>query len=110
MSSVRMIEIENRILEIKKELQSIDLMRPGTLTKQYKIRKEKKGPYYQLSYTHEMKSKTDYIRKNFTEDIKIEVKNYNHFKTLTSEWVKLGIEYSKLRMKNLNKKGVSDEK
>ncbi len=57
----KMQEIENRILEIKKLLEKVDLIRPGTLTKQYKNPKEKTGSYYQLSYTHEMKSKTDYI-------------------------------------------------
>lgn len=96
-------KIERRILEIKRELQSVGFMRPGTLTEQYKNPKEQTGSYYQLSYTHEMKSRTDYIRKQFTEDIQREVENYNHFKDLCSEWIKLGIEHSKLRMKNIIK-------
>jgi hypothetical protein len=97
----KMKEIELRILGIKKELQEIGLMRPGTLTEQYKNPKEETGGYYQLSYTHEMKSRTDYIRKPFKDDIKNEVKNYNKFKELCTEWVSLSIKYSKLRMKNI---------
>lgn len=95
-----MQDIELRISEIKKELEEIGFMRPGTLTEQYKNPKEQIGSYYQLSYTHKMKSRTDYIRKEFKDDIKNEVKNYNHFKELCSEWIILSIKHSKLRMKN----------
>jgi hypothetical protein len=54
MSTKKLKQIENQIQKIKDELREIGEMRPGSLTLQYKVPKEKKGPYYQLSYTQEM--------------------------------------------------------
>ncbi|MCP4550481.1 MAG: hypothetical protein GY834_00240 [Bacteroidetes bacterium] len=99
MTKKRLKQIEKRIEKIKKELCEIDEMRPGSLTKQYKDPANKKGPYHQLSYTLAMKSRTEYIRKDFVIEIQRQVKNYNRYKKLTSEWITLGIEHSKLTMK-----------
>jgi hypothetical protein len=38
----------------------IEEMRPGSLTKQYKDPKQQTGAYYQLSYTLDMKIRTEY--------------------------------------------------
>lgn len=73
-------------------------MRPGTLSKQYKDPKEKKGQYYQLSYTHKMKSRTEYIRPVFVKEIKEQVKTYKRFKKLVEGWIDLSIEYSRQKM------------
>ncbi len=51
-------------------------MRPGPLTEQYKGPVNKLGPYYQLSYTFGMRSKTEYIRKEYVYDIRRQIKNY----------------------------------
>ncbi|MEA2022392.1 MAG: DUF6788 family protein [Candidatus Caldatribacteriota bacterium] len=95
----RLNQIEIRIKEIKNQLFKLGSMRPGSLTKQYRLPKELRGAYYQLSYTHEMKSRTDYIRPEFIENIRKEIDSYKIYRELTSEWTKLGIEHSKLRMK-----------
>ena len=95
----RLKQIEKRIGKIKEQLCAIDEMRPGSLTKQYKDPANHQGPYYQLSYTLAMKSRTDYIRKDFVKEIRRQVKNYNRYKQLMSEWVVLSIEHSKLTMK-----------
>jgi hypothetical protein len=96
MKNKRLRQIENRIKRIKQQLLELDGMRPGTLTRQYKDRKEKKGAYFQLSYTYKMKSRTDYVRPENVDRIRGEIKNYKKFKKLTLEWIDLGIEYSKL--------------
>jgi hypothetical protein len=49
-----------------------------------------------------MKSRTDYIRKNSIENVKDEIENYKHAKALFDEWVGLGIELSKLKMKKIS--------
>ena len=95
----RFHQIEIRIEEIKNQLYKLGPMRPGSLTRQYRFPKELKGAYYQLSYTHEMKSRTDYIRSEFIKTIQEEIDSYKIYRELTSEWTKLGIEHSKLRMK-----------
>ena len=74
-------------------------MRPGSLTEQYKYPVNKTGAYYQLSYTLNMKSRTDYIRKGYVKIIRRQVENYKKFKQLNEEWIRLSIERSKLEMK-----------
>ena len=98
----RIQEIRNRIKELKKELSKTEDMRPGKLSLQYQKPKEKKIPYYQASYTHKMKSRTDFIRKNSVDEVKVEIENYKRAKELFEEWVDLGIELSKLKMKVKN--------
>lgn len=95
----RLQEIEKRIERIKAELSKIGPMRPGSLTQQYKDPVNQTGAYYQISYTLNMKSKTEYVRKNCVSDVKRQIKNYNRYKELNAEWVQLSIEHSKLDMK-----------
>lgn len=92
-------KIEKRITKIKVELAKIGDMRPGSLTKQYRDKEKKSGKYYQLSYTHEMKSRTNYVRQECVDEVRQQIKNYKQFRELTTEWVALGIEHSKLSMK-----------
>lgn len=99
MTTKRLDEIRKRIERIKTELAAIDEMRPGSLTRQYKDPKNQTGSYYQLSYTRDMKSRTDYIARECVRDVRREISNYKRFKTLTAQWVALSIEHSRLKMK-----------
>ena len=74
-------------------------MRPGSLSRQFKNPKEKKGGYHQLSYTHKMRSRTEYIRPEFVDEIQEQVAIYKRFRTLIEEWIELAIEHSRLKMK-----------
>lgn len=74
-------------------------MRPGSLTKQYKDPKQHTGAYYQLSYTLDMKSRTEYVRKECVGEIRRQIRNYKRFKKLNADWVALSIEHSRLAMK-----------
>lgn len=99
MTNRRLAQIERRIGKIKGELAEIGEMRPGSLTKQYKYPEAQSGPYYQLSYTLDMKSRTDYIRRECVSDIRCQIRNYKRFKKLNGEWITLSIEHSRLAMK-----------
>ncbi len=99
MNRKKLLQIENRIKKIKSALTEIGEMRPGSLTEQYKDPVNKTGAYYQLSYTLNMKSRTDYIRKGYVKIIRRQVENYKKFKQLNEEWIRLSIERSKLEMK-----------
>ena len=99
MTNERLDAIQKRIADIKQELITIGEMRPGSLTRQYKDPKNRLGPYYQLSYTHQMKSRTDYVPRDALRELRSQVRNYKRFKSLTLEWVSLGIEHSRLQMK-----------
>ena len=96
---IRLKQIEKRIDRIQSELIKIDAMRPGSLTRQYKDPKKQTGAYYQLSYTLDMRSRTEYIRKEWVSEIRRQIKQYKRYKQLNAEWVSLSIERSKLSMK-----------
>lgn len=99
MTKKKLQQIEARIERIKAELTTIGPMRPGSLTKQYKDRENLSGAYYQISYTLNMRSRTDYVRKEFVRDVQRQLDNYKRFKELSAEWIELGIEHSKISMK-----------
>lgn len=99
----RLAQIEQRIARVKAELQQIGEMRPGSLTRQYHNPKQKKGAYYQLSYTYEMKSRTEYVRALFVPDIRQQVTNFKRFRTLVQRWTDLAIRHSKLKMELANR-------
>lgn len=94
-----MNKIDARIKEIKNELQDLGDLRPGSITKQYRKPKVKEGAFYQISYTHKMRSKSDYVRKGFVKEMKAQTKEYKKMKALIEEWIDLGIEKSKIIMK-----------
>jgi hypothetical protein len=99
MESKTIIQIEDEIQTIKSQLQDIGDMRPGSLTKQYRNPKEQTGAFFQISYTHKMKSKTEYVRPGFVKEVRQQIRNYKKFKTLIEKWIALGILYSQLSMK-----------
>jgi len=89
--------IKNRINEIKNEIQTLEIIRPGKLSKQK--RGDKKRTYNYLSYTFKNKGATDYIREKFVERVNAETEAYNKFKNLSEEWIELSIKLSTLEMK-----------
>lgn len=99
MTDRTLAQIERRIEKIKALLSGIGEMRPGTLTQQFKDPENQTGPYYQLSYTLDMKSRTDYVSKDTVAEVRRQVANYKRFKELCAQWVALGIEHSKLKIK-----------
>lgn len=97
--SKRLSQIERRIGKIKEQLQKIGEMRPGSLTRQYKNPEEKKGAYYQLSYTYKMRSRTEYVRLGAVTALRLQIAEFKLFKDLTQEWIDLALEYSRLKIK-----------
>ncbi len=95
-----------KIKAIKKEISEIGSMRPGSVTEQFHKRGDQQWPYWQISYTVDRKSKTEYIRDEFVEQIKAEVLEYKKFKNLVDELVKINIDLSKEKIEILksNKK------
>lgn len=99
MDNKRLGQIEKRIEKIKDSLLKIGPMRPGSLTCQYKDPKEKSGPFWQISYTRAMRSRSDYVRLDCVDAVQNEIATYKRFKILMDEWIDLSIEASKLRLK-----------
>jgi len=91
--------IENEIQTIKAQLQDVGDMRPGSLTEQYRNPQKRTGAFFQISYTHKMKSKTEYVRPEFVKMIRQQIRNYKEFKKLIEKWIELSIVHSQLSMK-----------
>ncbi|NIA15851.1 MAG: hypothetical protein GWP08_17445 [Nitrospiraceae bacterium] len=98
MSAKRIQQIERRIARIKEELQTMGPMRPGSLTRQYKDPENSAGAYWQISYTRQMKSRTEYVRKEWVTEVRKQIATHKRFKRLIDQWVHLGIEHSQLTM------------
>ncbi len=90
--------LQQRIHAIQHELTRLGPMRPGCLSLQYRKPKEKSGAYYQLSYTYQMKSKTEYVPAELVPQIEQELAQYKRYRELTAEWVDLSIALSRLKM------------
>jgi len=106
MSEKRIQQIEQRIERIKEALRHIGPMRPGSLTRQYKDRKNKTGAYWQISYTRQMKSRTEYVREESVKEIRRQIATHKRFKRLIDQWIDLDIERSRLTMKIQQPRGT----
>lgn len=74
-------------------------MRPGSLTRQYKDPKQRIGAYWQISYTRQMKSRTEYVRKEYVKEVRRQTATHKRFKRLVDQWTDLSIEHSRLTMR-----------
>ena len=106
MSQKRIQRIERRIARIKEELQAMGPMRPGSLTRQYKDPQKSAGAYWQISYTRQMKSRTEYVRREWVTEVRKQIAMHKRFKRLIDQWVDLGIEHSQLTMQIAKTKGT----
>lgn len=98
MVNTKLNKIEKHIEALKKKIFEIGDMRPGTLSVQYRKPSEKKVPFYQLSYTHQSKSRSEYVRSDNLTAIQSEIAAYKQFKKMTEEIIELSIQASKLRI------------
>lgn len=97
--STRLKLTEERIQKIKQELMDLGPMRPGSLTRQYRLPKEKKRPFYQISYTYRMRSRSEYVRPEHVVALQKETANFKRFKQLVEQCVELSLKASQLRVK-----------
>jgi hypothetical protein len=104
-SKEKLSQTETKINAIKKNLQEIGEMRPGSLTRQYKDPATKSGGSFQISYTHHMQSRTEYVRPQFVKMLKKQIAEYKKYRKLVDTWLDLAIEQSKLKIKLEIEKG-----
>lgn len=102
-------ELQNRIKEIKEEFLTLDELRPGSLGKQFNVcgnprcrckdkeNPQKHGPYYQLSYTWNGRSTSEFIREIDVEATENHMANYQKFMSLRHEWIECSIQLAKIR-------------
>jgi len=93
---------EEQIERIKQDLLALGPMRPGSITRQYRLPKEKKRPFYQISYTHQMRSRSEYVRPENLKTLRQETAAFHRFRKLIDRWVALALKASKLRIVQAN--------
>ena len=106
MNQKRLQQIEKRIARIQAALQEIGPMRPGSLTRQYRDPETRTGSYWQISYTRRMKSRTEYVRKEWVTEIRKQIATHKRFRRLIDQWGDLRIEHSQLTMRIAKSKGA----
>ena len=67
-------------------------MRPGSLSQQFKDPVAKTGAYWQLSYTHNMCSRTRYVRPEEVTHLKPLLANFKRFRELVDQCVDLSVQ------------------
>lgn len=93
-------KIEERIARVREHLSELGPMRPGSVSRQYREPKEKKRPFYQISYTHRMKSRSEYVKPENLAAVRSETANFRKFKRLVDRWVDLALQLSQLKSKS----------
>ena len=97
MASKKWSAIEKRIRQLKRRLADIGNMRPGTLSVQYRNPAERKIPFHQISYTHKGRSRSEYVRSENLQMVRLEINAYKRFKAMLAELLDLSIQASRFR-------------
>ena len=101
-------QLEKRIEKLLEKLVRIKPMRPGSISKQYRDRENQTGVYYQLSYTHKMKSRTEHVwpehREGATCRDQPSIRSSN---SCTGELIDLSIELSKGKITRLRNQSAN---
>ena len=97
--STTISSMEKQIVRIQRTLAALGPMRPGTLNRQYKDPAKKQGGYWQISYTHKMRSRSEYVREEHLRAVRTELANFRKFRMLTERWIELSLELSRQKRK-----------
>ncbi len=107
--------LEKEISDIKNKLMGLGDMHPGSLTKQYNIcgnptcqckdphNPKKHGPYYQISFVHNKKSTSRFVKTELLPETKRQIANYKKFKELVEKWKIAATELSRLKLSETSK-------
>jgi hypothetical protein len=104
----RSAQLEAKIAKLKQELMRLGDLRPGTLSEQYNVcgkagcackadPPRKHGPYYQVSFTWQGRSRTQFVRREHVAAVRQHLRNYERLRDLVEAWIAAGLELSPLR-------------
>ena len=74
------------------ELAQLGPMRPGSLSQQYKDPVARTGAYWQLSYTHNMRSRSRYVRPTELPRIKSLLATFKRFRALVDRCIDFSVK------------------
>lgn len=92
-------KLGSQIQQVKKNLRELGPMRPGSISRQYRKPREKQQPFHQISYTHRMKSRSEYVRPENLAVLRRETANFKRFRKLVDRWVDLALKLSQLKIR-----------
>ena len=101
--------LEAKIATVKAALAALGDLRPGTLSAQYNVcgkprcrckarPPRKHGPYYQVSFTRQGKSQSQFVRREDVPTVRRQLRTYQRLRTLIDRWISLGLDLSRLRL------------
>jgi len=104
----RQAQLEATIEKLKQELMTLGDLRPGTLSEQYNVcgkarcackadPPRKHGPYYQVSFTWQGRSRTQFVRREHVATVRQQLRTYERLRKLVEAWIAAGLELSPLR-------------
>jgi hypothetical protein len=91
MNDRQLAKWQAQLAQVQAELARIGPMRPGSLSQQYKDPAAKAGAYWQLSYTHNMRSRSRYVRPEEVARLKPLLANFKRFRQLVDRCVDLSV-------------------
>lgn len=97
MSLTKIKNHEARLHRLLVKIAELGPMRPGTLTVQFRDPVNRTIPFNQLSYTHQGRSRSEYVRPENLRAIKREVATFKKFKLLVESIGSVSLQISKLR-------------
>jgi uncharacterized protein DUF6788 len=119
----RPASLEARIAKLKQAIVRLGDLRPGKLSQQYNVcgkadcrcktdPPQKHGPYYQVSFTRNGKSSTQFVRKQDLAAVRHQLRNYQRLRELIDRWITLGMELSRLRLQQSSERsrGISPKR
>lgn len=115
--------LEARIDQLKQAVVGLGDLRPGKLSQQYNVcgkaecrckadPPQKHGPYYQLSFTRNGKSSSQFVRQADLAVVRQQLRNYQRLRELVDRWIALGMELSRLKLQppSERSRGVSPKR
>jgi hypothetical protein len=104
----RQAQLEAKIDTLKQELLTLGDLRPGTLSEQYNVcgkagcackadPPRRHGPYYQVSFTWQGRSHTQFVRRENVAATRQQLRTYERLRALVDAWVAAGLELAALR-------------
>ena len=91
MKDPQLAKWQTQLAQAQAALAMIGPMRPGSLGRQYKHPVKKAGARWQLSYTHNMRSQSRYVRPDELARIKTLLANFKRFRQLVDRCVDLSV-------------------
>jgi hypothetical protein len=92
MEDPQLVRWQGQLAKVQADLAHLGPMRPGSLSRQYKDPVARTGAYWQLSYTHAMRSRTRYVRQEELAGLKPLLANFRRFRRLVDRCVELSIK------------------